>query len=43
MRPLASLRRRFGANGAMERVSHEEQTLGLGPIALGMPDSQLVK
>jgi len=32
----------LGADRAMQRVGHEQQAVGLGPIALGVPDRELI-
>ena len=42
VRPLADRGSGFGADGAMQRVGHEQDALGLGPIALGVPNRQLI-
>src|SRR5215469_8286698 len=39
---LASPRQGLGADSAMQRVRHEQEPLGCRPVALGVPDRQLV-
>ncbi len=35
--PLSSPRRGFGADGAMQRMGHEQEALGRRAVALGVP------
>ena len=41
-RAAPSPERWFGADRAVQRVGHEQQTFGLGAVALGVPHRELV-